>query len=125
MSRYTRQLGSGLELAFGWDAPLGSFFAQIFDHNAECEEDYLVVDIGCGLEQLEDGTYIENSVRDASKLARLLYEQAGEQLTQEDIDELESDKEERGYEVTAFQLLQQLSFDAIAGIKRLDRSDDV
>jgi hypothetical protein len=123
-------LEDGRELVVGWDGPLASFFAQIFEPpTTEVDDEGPFLDekepisIGAGLMPNPNGKgYIEDSIRLTSELASRLAEHSIE-LTSEQLAQLEQDKLERGSEVTPFQLSQMDFFDNAANVERLPRDD--
>lgn len=115
MSRYSRQLEDGRELAFGWDAPLASLFAQVFSLDDEQEE--LDVDLGAGIAPLPGGGFTEVSIRSTDELASQLGKH-GIELDEAELAQLEDDMLASGSAVTPF---QQKMMDLIANTANIQR----
>ena len=132
MSRHSSLLEDGRTLVIGWDGPLASFFAQIYEPEPEYEasdddifdeDEGLPIEIGAGIKPNPNGEgYVEDSIRLTSELASRLAEH-GIELTSEQLEQLERDKLERGSEVTRFQLGRMEFFDNLIGVERLPRDE--
>lgn len=134
MSRYERTLYPGCVLAFGWDRPLASFFAQVIEEPPdpalmdESHPDYgdtddlVLLSLGCELRR-EGDRFVEVSIREVSELVSQLAK-AGYELTAEEQAQLAADKEEQGMVRTEFQKFMMSMFDTSANIERQPRDDD-
>ena len=134
MTRYVRELYPGCTLAFGWDRPLASYFAQIIEDPPDQDlmdeshpdywdqEEIIHLDIGCNLKMVDDH-WVEDSIRSADELASQL-EKAGWPLTEQEIAQLVLDKEDLGMWRTPFMEQVMAQFDELANIERLPRDED-
>ena len=117
MSNHTRMLDDGRELMFGWDKQLASFFATVFNPEAETERGYVLFSVGCGLDTKPSGGLIEKSVRSEQDLAARLAEY-GVELTDDELDQLHNDKLTEGHQVTEFQRRTMKWLDEMFDVER-------
>jgi hypothetical protein len=92
MSQYRIGLGGQVVLVVGWDGPLGSFFADVFDYSVDPDDentdlkDYHLVELGL---------YTGQEIYTVGELRTLLRE-AGYELSDELAKKLVSDQMARG-----------------------------
>lgn len=122
MSNRSRMLDDGRRLMFGWDSQLASFFATVFNPEAETERGYVLFSVGCGLAINPSGGLIEDSIRSEHELARQLAEY-GTELTADEITQLHKDKLEEGHRVTPFQQQMMDMMSDVLDIERLPRDE--